>query len=288
MLVETQKLAVALHQRFATEKNQSNGPAIQVAFAMRYGNPAVPHILDKLKAKGMQRLLVLPAYPQYSATTTASVADAVNQWLGQCRNQPEVRFIKHYHDHPAYIEALARHIERYWQVHGRGDRLVMSFHGVPLRTLELGDPYHCECYKTARLLRERLGLEAQMVKVTFQSRLGRAQWLQPYTEPSLVQLAQEGIKRVDVVCPGFISDCLETLEEIAIECKLAYTEAGGEQFQYIPCLNDDPQWVIALHQIASDHCAGWPAGADAITRQASRQRALALGANDSLPNGSDF
>jgi ferrochelatase len=287
LMVETQKLACALHQRFvdlSTTKVQD----IQVDFAMRYGSPSIAQVLDKLKAQGMQRLLLVPAYPQYSATTTASVVDAVNLWLGQCRNQPEVRFIKHYHDHPAYIEALALHIERYWVLHGRGERLVMSFHGVPLRTLELGDPYHCECYKTARLLRERLGLDSDAVSITFQSRLGRAQWLQPYTEPTLVQMAQQGIRRVDVVCPGFIADCLETLEEIAIECKLAYLNAGGGQFHYINCLNDNSDWVNALYQITQDHCAGWLVSADKATRQASRLRAQALGANDSPPNGGDF
>lgn len=295
LMVETQKLAEALQHRFVMTEmrptvapSMPSTPAIQVAFAMRYGNPSVAQVLDTLKAQGLQRLLVVPAYPQYSATTTASVVDAVTQWLGQCRNQPEVRFVKHYHDHPAYIDALAQGIERHWANHGRGEKLVMSFHGVPQRTLELGDPYHCECYKTARLLQERLGLDPSAVKVTFQSRLGRAQWLQPYTEPSLVQMAKEGVKRVDVVCPGFIADCLETLEEVAIECKLAYLNAGGEQFSYIGCLNDDPAWVEALHHIAQEHCAGWPSSTDKAKRMASRQAALSMGATDSPPNGGDF
>lgn len=287
LLVETQKLSAALHHRF-TASQSGNIPVAQVAFAMRYGNPSVPQVLDQLKAQGVQRMLIVPAYPQYSATTTASVVDAVNRWMGQCRNQPELRFIKHYHDHPAYIEALAIHIEGYWAQHGRGERLVMSFHGVPQRTLALGDPYHCECYKTARLLRERLKLAPDAVNVTFQSRLGRAQWLQPYTEPSLVQMAKEGVARVDVVCPGFIADCLETLEEVAMECKEAYLQAGGKQFHYIPCLNDEPHWVDALYEIAKSHCEGWTAAPQGPERQASRARALALGASDDAPMIGDF
>lgn len=290
LLVETQKLSTALQQQW-NERASPPSSGLTVAFAMRYGQPSIASVLDRLKVSGVDKMLILPAYPQYSATTTASVADAVNHWMGQCRNQPEIRFIKHYHDHPAYIEALALHIERYWAQFGKGEQLVMSFHGVPQRTLALGDPYHCECHKTARLLRERLGLAPEAVKLTFQSRLGRAQWLQPYTEPTLVGLAKQGIRRVDVVCPGFIADCLETLEEIAIECKHAFIEAGGSEFHYISCLNDEPHWVQAIGDIAIAHCAGWstPSTSDATEmRRTSRAHALAAGAKDTPPTDIDF
>ena len=227
-------------------------------------------------------MLLLPAYPQYSATTTASLFDAVYTWAAKVRNVPELRFINRYHDHPAYINALAGSIQRHWATHGRADQLVMSFHGVPERTLHLGDPYHCECLKTARLLAEALGLPRDAFKVTFQSRLGRAKWLQPYTEPTLIALGQAGVKRVDVVCPGFTSDCLETLEEINMEAREAFLHAGGEVFHYIPCLNDDAQWISALGDLAQQHLAGWPTltAPDAQALAASRAEALALGAAD--------
>ena len=258
------------------------GHHITVRYAMRYGQTSIAEQLDVLKVEGVTRVLVLPAYPQYSATTTASLFDAVYTWAAKVRNLPELRFINHYHDHPAYIRALASSIQRHWAVHGRAEQLVMSFHGVPERTLHLGDPYHCECFKTARLLAEVLGLPRDAFKVTFQSRLGRAKWLQPYTEPTLIALGQAGVKRVDVVCPGFTSDCLETLEEISMEAREAFLHAGGEVFHYIPCLNDDPQWISALGDLAQQHLAGWPtlAAPDAQALAISRTEALALGAAD--------
>lgn len=255
---------------------------VRVAYAMRYGSQSIAEQLDALKAEGVTRVLVVPAYPQYSATTTASLFDAVYTWAAKVRNLPELRFVNHYHDHPAYIDALALSIERHWQTHGRPEQLVMSFHGVPERTLHLGDPYHCECFKTARLLAERLQLPRDQVKVTFQSRLGRAKWLEPYTEPTLIALAQAGTRRVDVVCPGFTSDCLETLEEINMEAREAFLHAGGQEFHYIPCLNDDPAWIEALGQVSLQHMAGWPISADTDAREQaraiSRTEALALGA----------
>ena len=258
------------------------GHHITVRYAMRYGQTSIAEQLDVLKSEGVTRVLVLPAYPQYSATTTASLFDAVYTWAAKVRNLPELRFINHYHDHPAYIRALAASIQRHWAVHGRAEQLVMSFHGVPERTLHLGDPYHCECFKTARLLAEVLGLPRDAFKVTFQSRLGRAKWLQPYTEPTLIALGQAGVKRVDVVCPGFTSDCLETLEEISMEAREAFLHAGGEVFHYIPCLNDDPQWISALGDLAQQHLAGWPtlAAPDDQALATSRTEALALGAAD--------
>ena len=253
---------------------------VKVRWAMRYGSTSINSQLDALKAEGVTRVLVLPAYPQYSGTTTASVCDAVYAWAAKTRVIPELRFIHRYHDHPGYIAALAASVQRYWKAYGRPDKLVMSFHGVPARTLELGDMYHCECFKTARLLGEALGLEKSQYQVTFQSRLGRAKWLQPYTEPSLIALGKAGVKRVDVVCPGFTSDCLETLEEINMEVREAFLHAGGKEFHYIPCLNDDPEWITALCHLAQQHLQGWPTqeAPDAAALQASRAAALALGA----------
>lgn len=258
----------------------ARGHRVVVRHAMRYGTPSIQSELDALKAQGATRILVLPAYPQYSATTTASVFDAVGDWVRNTRHLTDLRWVSHYHDQPAYIEALARRIEGHWDANGRPEHLVMSFHGVPRRTLELGDPYHCECHKTGRLLAERLGLAKGSYSVTFQSRFGRAEWLQPYTEPSVRELAKKGVKRIDVACPGFTSDCLETLEEIGMEVRDAFLEDGGEDYRYIPCLNAEPDWIDALGELAQEHMAGWPTQeADApAEREASAQRAKALGA----------
>jgi ferrochelatase len=257
-----------------------HGHRVTVRYAMRYGNPSIASQLDALKADGVTRILVVSAYPQYSATTTASVIDAVMAWSKRVRNLPELRFVNRYHDDRGYVQALARRIERHWREHGRGEHLVMSFHGVPERTLHLGDPYHCECQKTARMLAAHLGLEKDQYSVTFQSRFGKAKWLEPYTEPSLRALAKRGVARVDVVCPGFTGDCLETLEEIGMEGKHAFLVAGGKEFQYIPCLNDDPAWIAALGAVTERHLGGWPTReeADAQSLAASRERATAMGA----------
>jgi protoporphyrin/coproporphyrin ferrochelatase len=256
------------------------GQAVEVRHAMRYGHPSIPAELDRLKAEGATRILILPLYPQYSGTTTASVFDAVYHWAATVRHVPELRFVNRYHDDAGYIAALARRVTAHWQSHGRPDQLVMSFHGVPERTLHLGDPYHCECHKTARLLAEKLGLSKDQYKLTFQSRFGKAKWLEPYTEPTLIAMAKAGVKRVDVVCPGFTGDCLATLEEIAQEARAAFLMAGGKEFNYIPCLNDSPEWITALTGIAQQHLAGWPVPprADDPALAASRAAALALGA----------
>ncbi|MDY7576057.1 ferrochelatase [Actimicrobium sp. CCI2.3] len=234
------------------------GHAVEVRYAMSYGNPSLPDVLNALQVEGCDRILIVPAYPQYSATTTASIFDAVTSHYRTVRNIPELRFIKHYHDDPAYIAALKESVLTHWQSNGRGNKLVLSFHGVPKRTLLLGDPYHCECYKTARLLRTALGLTQDELLVTFQSRFGKAEWLQPYTAPTLVQLAKDGLERVDIMCPGFTSDCLETLEEISLEAKHDFLEAGGKEFHYIPCVNEAPSWVGALATITARHLQGWP------------------------------
>ncbi len=251
-----------------------------VRLGMRYGQPSIAAQLDELKAEGCNRILVLPLYPQYSGTTTASVIDAVGAWARWQRHVPELRFINRFHDDPGYIRALARIVNQHWQRHGRGGVLLMSFHGVPERTRTLGDPYYCECLKTARLLAERLALKEGEWQLGFQSRFGRARWLEPATQTVLEQLGRAGAARVDVICPGFVADCLETLEEIAIEGRADFQAAGGQEFHYLPCLNDNPVWIAALTELVQEHLQGWRvpghAGADELTQ--SRDRALAAGA----------
>jgi len=258
------------------------GHQVTVRYAMRYGNPSIPAVLDELKAQGMTRLLIVSAYPQYSGTTTASVFDSVAHWGLKARQLPEMRFINRYHDDPGYIDALAKKVQQHWDHHGQAEQLVMSFHGVPQRTLEMGDPYHCECHKTGRLLAEKLGLAKDRYKLTFQSRFGKAKWLEPYTEPTLIAMGQAGVKSVDVVCPGFTSDCLETLEEISMEAQEAFLHAGGEQFNYIDCLNDSPDWMRAQADLVARHLQGWPTlqADDPMALQGSRERALGMGAKD--------
>ena len=256
------------------------GHAVTVRYAMRYGQPSIAHMLDELKAEGATRVLVLPLYPQYSGTTTGSVVDAVCAWAQRVRRLPEMRFVNEYHDDAGYLDALAQRIRAHWQSNGRPDKLVLSFHGIPKRTLALGDPYQCECLKTARLLGERLGITRDDMVVTFQSRLGRAEWLQPYTEPTLVALARQGVRRVDVCCPGFTSDCLETLEEIDQEARVAFLAAGGKEFNYLPCLNADHAWIAALSAIAIRHLQGWPTASriDGDESALRLKRAVAAGA----------
>jgi len=279
-----------VHTEKQSQLLQSNlsarGIDVRVEMAMRYGQPSVPSVLDKLKADGFDRILLLPAYPQYSATTTASIFDAVFSHFANIRNVPELRLIKHYHDHDAYITALAQTLRSHWEQHGRADKLVMSFHGVPKRTLMMGDPYHCECYKTARLIAEKCGLSKDDYLVTFQSRFGKAEWLQPYTAPTLEKLAAEGVKRLDVMCPGFTSDCLETLEEIAMEAKEDFLAAGGTEYRYISCLNESNTWIDAMADLVVSHTQGWPVNLSDADQQArltdaetGRRQALALGAN---------
>ena len=250
-----------------------------VDYAMRYGSPSIASVLARLKEQHCERILVLPLYPQYAASTTATAFDAVSGFFRKTRNIPELRLVKHFPDHPAYIKALAEGVRKHWALHGRPDRLLMSFHGLPRYTLARGDPYHCECQKTARLLAEELELAPQQYQLSFQSRFGRAEWLQPYTSATLVQWGKEGLRRVDVVCPGFVADCLETLEEIGIEGKAGFLNAGGKEFHSIACLNESDAWIKALAQIALEHLQGWTASAsspDALKQ--SRARALALGA----------
>jgi ferrochelatase len=235
-----------------------HGHRVAVRHAMRYGSPSIASQLDALKADGVTRILVITAYPQYSATSTASVIDAVNAWSVRQRAVPELRFVNRYHDDAGYVEAIVRKIEREWREHGRADHLVMSFHGIPERAVRLGDPYRDECMETAQRVANRLGLPAERFTVSFQSRFGRARWLEPATDLTLRSLGKRGVARVDVVCPGFVADCLETLEEIAMEGRRAFLTAGGKEFRYIACLNDDPQFVGALGGIVQGNLRGWP------------------------------
>ncbi|GLU30680.1 ferrochelatase [Trinickia caryophylli] len=246
----------------------ANGYPVIVEYAMRYGTPGIGAMLKQLKLAGAERVLLMPMYPQYSASTTATAFDDAFAALGRMRNQPEVRTVRHYADHPAYIRALAAQVRGYWAAHGHpdfstGDKLVLSFHGVPKRTLDLGDPYHDQCRQTAALLMAELGLTSTECLVTFQSRFGRAQWLQPYTAPTLHELGAAGVRRADVFCPGFTADCLETIEEIGIEVRDEFLNAGGKAFHRIPCLNATPAWVAALGEIVAQQLAGWPVGAPA-------------------------
>jgi ferrochelatase len=216
--------------------------SVKVAYAMRYGEPSVSAGLAQLADCG--EVVVLPMYPQYARSTTESIRDALP------RGGAKLRMIENFHDHPAYIAALAAGVQRHWQAHGKADKLVMSFHGLPQRSVDRGDPYQKQCLATAKILAGVLRLAPADYTVTFQSRFGAAKWLQPYTEPTLVELAHAGTKRVDVICPGFVSDCLETLEEIAIEARRAFLGAGGKDFHALPCLNESPEWIVALAKIA--------------------------------------
>ncbi len=272
--VYTEKQTVLL-QGYLSQRTRA---PLVVDFAMRYGNPSIPVVLRKLKEQNCQRVLVVPMYPQYAASTTATVNDIVFGELQKMRNTPGLRTIKHFHDRPDYIKALANNINDFWMKNGRPEKLLMSFHGLPQNSLDQGDPYHCECLKTGRLLAQELGLKPEQYTVSFQSRFGRAKWLQPYTSATLKEWGQQKIRRVDVVCPGFVADCLETLEEIALEGKAEFLHAGGSDYRYIPCLNDRNDWMHALTDLVLDNLQGWLIEPDTTELEQSRSCALALGA----------
>jgi ferrochelatase len=273
--VHTEKQA-ALLQGYLGERSKA---PLLVDFAMRYGNPSIPSVLRKLKQQNCQRILIIPMYPQYAASSTATAFDVVFDELRHMRNTPALRTIRNYHDYPGYIKALANNINEYWMKNGRPDKLVMSFHGVPRYTLEKGDPYHCECHKTGRLLAQQLGLKPEQYQISFQSRFGKAEWIKPYTTATLLELGKQNTRRVDVVCPGFVADCLETLEEIAQEGKEDFQHAGGGEYHYIPCLNENNDWMHALTDLALENLQGWLAEPNATELEQSRLHALAMGAD---------
>lgn len=272
LLVNTRKQA-SLLKGLLGERGHRH---LVVDYAMRYGQPSVQDTLLRMRQAGVEQLVVVPLYPQYAGSSSATALDDVFRTLMRMRNMPALRTVRHFHDHPGYIQALAESVREHWLQHGRGEKLVMSFHGVPRFTLDKGDPYHCECLKTGRLLAEALGLAKDEYVVCFQSRFGKAEWIKPYTTEVLGKLAKDGIKTVDVMCPGFVSDCLETLEEIAMEGKEDFLTQGGQDYRYIPCLNDHPDWIKALADLVENQLGGWIATAD--DAEMRQQRALNCGA----------
>lgn len=243
LAVHTAALADAVARRL---------PGWRVAHAMRYGQPSVQAVFDGLRAEGVRKIRVLPLYPQYSTTTTASVADAV----AAAANGLQVEVLRDYHVDAGWAAAVAASIRAHWDAEGRGERVLLSFHGIPRRLVDGGDPYAAQCEASTRAIAQALGVPREDLLLTFQSRFGRERWLEPYTQPTLEALAREGVRRVDVACPGFAVDCLETLEEIAVENAVAFRGAGGEALRYIPCLNAEPAHADALAALALQD-AGW-------------------------------
>ena len=255
------------------------GDDVVVDLAMRYGSPSIKSVLDRMREANVQRLLVLPLYPQYSATTTASTIDAVCAELSHWRFQPELRTINHYHDFPPYIDAIAESIRGHWAEFGRPEKLLFSYHGLPQKYFMAGDPYFCHCQKTTRLVIEKLGLKQGEWEISFQSRLGPQEWLKPYTDFTLKEWGAAGIRSVQVISPGFSADCLETLEEINLQNREFFVEAGGEEFSYIPALNDHELHISALVELVKHHLQGWP-GASEISEEMltkTQERARAAG-----------
>lgn len=282
LLIHSRHIAEAVQQQLTARISGS----VHVELGMSYGQPSIDAALECLYANGAKRIVCLPLYPQYSGTTTASVFDAVTGALSQLRWIPEFRFISHYHDARGYIAAQAQNIREYWEQNGRGQKLLFSFHGIPQETLTNGDPYHCQCHKTARLIAESLELGDDEWIVSFQSRVGRAEWLRPYTDETVTKLGSDGLQRLDVVCPGFSADCLETLEEIAIQNAAFFNSAGGGSLSYIPALNARDDHIAFLSRLIEKHAGGWPESstdwsASDIARELdkSRQRAIAMGAS---------
>jgi ferrochelatase len=253
LLVTTRRQAAAL----AEELVRRSGASVAVEAAMRYGRPSIGSGLRRLAEQGCGRVVVLPAYPQYAAATTGSTFDAVARELTTWRNLPELRMVRSYHDHPGYIAALAASVRDAWADGRRPAKLILSFHGIPQRYADAGDPYPTECWRTARLLTGELGLQRRCWALTFQSRFGRERWLTPYTDKTLETLGRKALAGIDVMCPGFAADCLETLEEIAVTNREVFEHAGGTGYRYIPALNDRPDHIAALADVVSSHLAGW-------------------------------
>ncbi len=235
------------------------GP-IKVALGMSYGEPSIPAAIQELREAGAKRVLLLPMYPQYSGSTVGSVFDATVKAMSKLRMVPDLRTVHGYPTEPAYIDALASSVREYREAHGSGDLLLFSFHGVPQRYVDNGDPYQDECMRTARQVAERLGLADDAWRLTFQSRFGREPWLQPYTDETVEALGKQGVGRIDVICPGFAADCLETVDEIANENREVFEEAGGGELRYIPALNDRADHIAALADVVQRNIQGWPEG----------------------------
>lgn len=252
----TKAQAEDLQTRFATATTDSRAPVI-VDFAMRYGEPRLNETLDSLRARGCEDILVVPMYPQFSGSTTGTILDYLGRYNAQLRDPVNFRSLKHYTDHPLYIDAIAKSVEDYWAQHGKPERLLLSYHGLPQAMVDKGDPYWDHCQLTAELLRDVLIEHGVQIDVSFQSRFGKAKWVGPSTEDTIRKYAQEGINTVHVICPGFSVDCLETLEEIAIGCKAIFEEEGGEELRYIPCLNAEAHWMTALYYLVENHLKGW-------------------------------
>jgi ferrochelatase len=270
LLIHTAEQASALGARLA--ETGLDETAVTVTYAMRYGNPSLGAVLARLQADGIGRLLVVPMYPQYSTTTTATVIDALSAYLARCQNHPEVRWIRAWNTDPAYIDAMAQRIEATWAERGRpnfagGDKLLLSYHGIPVSVVAGGDPYPRECEATTDLLRARLGLPAEHCLMTYQSKFGHGEWLTPATIDTIAKLGDLGTRRLDVFCPGFAADCLETLEEIGLLNRDMFVDHGGQTFVRIPCLNAAPPWIEALAGLVRQHVYGWVTAPDRTQQQ---------------------
>lgn len=246
-------LVISRQQAQALQLALAKDNTYRVELAMRYGTPSIAAGIERLKQQGVGKIVVLPLYPQFSHTTTSSTQDAVDEVVKKDQAAPDIHFINQYYDHPSYIAALANSVREHWAQSGRADKLVMSFHGIPEDYATAGDPYPQQCHETARLLAEALQLEEDRWVLTFQSRVGRKEWLQPYTDKTLESLAQTGARSVQVLCPGFSADCLETLEEIEVENRDYFLQAGGERFEYIACLNARPDHIQMLASLVREH-----------------------------------
>jgi ferrochelatase len=253
LLVISKRQAAAVKARL----KQLTDCDIPVELAMTYGNPSILSASNALRTQGVERILILPMYPQFSSSTTAAIYDKLSDLLKQCPHLPEMRWINDYHNHPDYINALAQSVKKQWQMNGQSEKLLMSFHGVPERYTLKGDPYEHQCRATAKLLSEKLELKPEQWQCCFQSRFGREEWVKPYTDHTLTQWGKDGIKSVDIICPAFSADCLETLEEIQVENKEYFLEAGGETYNYIPALNDNEDHIEMLSQLVQQHTQGW-------------------------------
>ncbi|GLR71841.1 ferrochelatase [Agaribacter marinus] len=271
LLTHTKAQAKGITERI----HAAYGNKVLVEYAMRYGQPSIESAIDRLLNQGVRKLFVLPLYPQYCASTSGSTFDAVANDFTQRRWLPELRFLNQYHDYDDYIACVAEKIERHWQTNGKADRLIFSYHGIPKRYLMNGDPYHCQCYKTTRLVAEKLGISEDEYMTCFQSRFGREEWLTPYTDETLKQLPEEGVKSVQMVCPGFSSDCLETIEEIGVENRDYFMASGGERYEYIAALNSDTSHLDMLTTLIKQNIDDWCSADDGLGHQNTRRESLA-------------